>query len=158
MKEDRKCTDCARHPNNVKPNTIARCYTGYTANANKCAAFLPTTKLSAEQWTDLISNKRLIQKLGQCYRRSNESRSVIATLCDEYLDKSGELLGKVRGYDTQDNQPNDKMSAEDVLIELEEALFTGCYEPSERGAGYCANEESRSQALQILIEFKNQQP
>lgn len=77
--------------------------------------YQPTPKLSAEEWTDLISNKRLIQKLGQCYRRSNESRTVIATLCDEYLDKSGELLGKVRGYDTQETQPT-KMSAEEITV------------------------------------------
>jgi len=55
------------------------------------------------KWINVIQNERLIQKLGQCYRRDNASRLVVATLCDDYLDKSGALLGKVREYANNNN-------------------------------------------------------
>ena len=42
-----------------------------------------------------------------------------------------------------------------VLEDLEIALLNGAYEPSERGAGFAAKDESRAEALQILTDFLN---
>ena len=42
---------------------------------------------------------------------------------------------------------------ENVLQEIQEVLFSNAYEPSERGAGYCAREEDQITALDILVSF-----
>lgn len=39
------------------------------------------------------------------------------------------------------------------LEEIEVALFTGAYEPSERGAGFACRDESREDAKNILLDF-----
>ena len=67
------------------------------------SAKLKKTNLKDAEWKSLIQNERLIQKLGQFYRRNDASRLVIGALCDDSLDKSGALLGKVREYDNNEN-------------------------------------------------------
>ena len=41
-------------------------------------------------------NKEQIEKLAEIYSKSTHDAFIVATICDEVLDKSGALLGKVR--------------------------------------------------------------
>ncbi len=42
-----------------------------------------------------------------------------------------------------------------LLAEIEEELFEGAYEPSEKGAGFCATTEARENAMKTLIDGLN---
>jgi len=42
---------------------------------------------------------------------------------------------------------------ENFLVELESALLNGAFEPSERGAGFCATDFARAEALEITKQF-----
>jgi len=41
-------------------------------------------------------NKEQINKLAEIYSKSTHDAFVVATICDEVIDKSGALLGEVR--------------------------------------------------------------
>lgn len=41
----------------------------------------------------------------------------------------------------------------ECLVDIEVALMNGAYEPSERGAGYCASESGRQEATRILSAY-----
>jgi len=41
-------------------------------------------------------NKEQIDKLAELYSKSTHDAFIVATICDEVLDKSGHLLGRVR--------------------------------------------------------------
>jgi len=41
-----------------------------------------------------------------------------------------------------------------ILQALEEAFTTGAYEPSERGAGFCASQQGREDAFEILTKSR----
>lgn len=57
-------------------------------------------------------------------------------------------------YDEALTEYNKEVEKEDKLLDLlqqiEATLFAHAYEPSEHGAGYCATEEDRDDALYIL--------
>ena len=48
----------------------------------------------------------------------------------------------------KENERAEKMQT--LVEELSVALLEGCYEPSERGAGYCATDEALEEAVKIL--------
>ena len=46
---------------------------------------------------------------------------------------------------------------DELMEEVEVAIFEGAYEPSERGAGFAATEDSREDAKDIILAFMKKQ-
>ena len=44
---------------------------------------------------------------------------------------------------------------DDLMEDVEVAIFEGAYEPSERGAGFAATQEGRDEARDIILRFIN---
>lgn len=42
---------------------------------------------------------------------------------------------------------------ESLIEDIEPVFLQGVYEPSERGAGFCATEEAREETVQIILNF-----
>ena len=66
--------------------------------------------------------------------------------------------GKVQNWEwygeaMKDIEKEDELieACEQIFEDIEPELLMGVYEPSERGAGFCALEEQREIALEILI-------
>ena len=50
----------------------------------------------AENTGDFCGNREQIKKLAEIYSKNVHDACIVATICDEVLDKSGALLGEVR--------------------------------------------------------------
>jgi hypothetical protein len=44
-----------------------------------------------------------------------------------------------------------------LMEDVEAALLQGVYEPSERGAGFCATDDAREEAKDVILEFIKKQ-
>ncbi len=58
--------------------------------------------MSAVMWNGerFISEAHIVNSLAQVYREDGRNKLIVATLCDDWLDPSGRLLGLVRDMAT----------------------------------------------------------